>query len=73
MRVGLGLEVGLKPQYSHPVCMTRKTQAFMQQSIPRDSQECWEQEFHKHGKNAYGKFLDGNEHCTDVSNESVTQ
>ena len=32
----------------------------MQQSmIPGDSLECWEQEFHKHGENAYGKFLDG--------------
>ena len=41
--------------------------------IPSDSWECWEQEFHEHGKTAYGKFLDGNGQGTDVSNESVTQ
>ena len=74
LRVGLGLAVGLNPQYSHPVCMTTKTSAFMQQSmIPRDSLECWEEVFHEHGRTVYGKFLDGNRQGTDVLNESVTQ
>ena len=36
LRVGLGLVVGLKPQYSHPVCMTTNL------SIQATSNNYWE-------------------------------
>ena len=74
LRVGLGSAVGLNPQYSHLVSTTTKTQAFMQKStIPGDSQECQKQEFHKHGKTAHGKFLDGNGQSTNDMKKSVAQ
>ena len=53
LRIGLRLAVGLNPQIKSPSVYDNKTQPFMQQStIPRDSWECQEEEFHEHGKNS---------------------